>query len=212
MKTVSNLVFTDDNGVRQLDISAIGSSSKVLVGNDGPGAGTITSPKYTSVAPASANSNQAVLGSGAGKDIVNAISTSGSGLPTEKAVADAAYWIEVGRFTARQSGSGNKYDFIALKNAGYKYARVRENRTGGYCGADIDLSKVTMSTQIRLISTAFFWSSSRIDIISITQDSADVTSRDFIFYKVSITISESSATYTLKNSGQTETLIVEARK
>lgn len=88
MKTVSNLVFADNNGVRQLNISAIGSSSKVLVGNDGPGAGTITSPKNTSVVPASANSNQAVLGSGTGKDIVNAISASGSGLPTEKAVAD----------------------------------------------------------------------------------------------------------------------------
>lgn len=88
MKTVSNLVFADSNGVRQLNISAIGSSSKVLVGDDGSGAGTITSPKYTSVAPASANSNQAVLGSGIGKDIVNAISASGSGLPTEKAVAD----------------------------------------------------------------------------------------------------------------------------
>lgn len=146
------------------------------------------------------------------RSIVNAISASGEGLPTEKAVADAVNWIEVGRFTARQSGSGNKYDFIALKNAGYKYARVRENRTGGFCGADIDLSKVTMSTQIKLIDMASFWSSSRIDIISITQHSADVTSGDFIFYKASITISGSSATYALKNSGQTETLIVEARK
>lgn len=90
------------------------------------------------------------------RSIVNAISASGEGLPTEKAVADAVNWIEVGRFTARQSGSGNKYDFIALKNAGYKYARVRENRTGGFCGADIDLSKVTISTQIKLIDIAFF--------------------------------------------------------
>lgn len=88
MKTVSNLVFADSNGVRRLNISAIGASSKVLVGNDGSGSGTIASPKYTSVVPASAGSNQAVLGSGAGKDIVSAISASGSGLPTEKAVAD----------------------------------------------------------------------------------------------------------------------------
>lgn len=146
------------------------------------------------------------------RSIVNAISASGEGLPTEKAVADVVNWIEVGRFTARQSGSGNKYDFIALKDAGYKYARVRENRTGGFCGADIDLSKVTMLTQIKLIDIASFWSSSRIDITSITQHSADVTSDDFIFYKLSITISGSSATYALKNSGQKETLIVEARK
>lgn len=146
------------------------------------------------------------------RSIVNAISTSGEGLPTEKAVADAVNWIEVGRFTACQSGSGSKYDFIALKNAGYKYARVRENRTGGFCGADIDLSKVTTSTQIKLIDRASFWSSSKIDIISITQHSADVTSSDFIFYRALITISGSSATYALKNSGQTETLIVEARK
>lgn len=145
-------------------------------------------------------------------DVVDAISASGKGLPTENAVADAVNWIEVGRFTARQSGSGNKYDFIALKDAGYKYARVRENRVGGLCGADIDLSKVTISTQIKLIDKASFWSSSRIDITSITQHSADVTSADFIFNKVSITISGSSATYALKNSGQTETLIVEARK
>ena len=146
------------------------------------------------------------------RSIVNAISASGEGLPTEKAVADAVNWIEVGRFTARQSGSGNKYDFIALKDAGYKYARVRENRIGGYCGADIDLSKVTISTQIKLIDRASFWSSSRIDITSITQHSADVTTADFIFNKVSITISGSSATYKLKNSGETETFIVEARK
>lgn len=146
------------------------------------------------------------------RSIVNAISASGEGLPTEKAVADAVNWIEVGRFTARQSGSGNKYDFIALKDAGYKYVRVKENRTGGFCGADIDLSKVTISTQIKLIDEVFFWSSSRIDIISITQHSADVTTNDFIFYKVSITISGSSATYKLKNSSETETLIVEARK
>lgn len=146
------------------------------------------------------------------RSIVNAISASGEGLPTEKAVADAVNWIEVGRFTARQSGSGNKYDFIALKNAGYKYARVRENYTGGYCGADIDLSKVTMSTQIKLIDRASFWSSSRIDIVSITQHSADVTTADFIFYKLSITISGTSASYKLKTSGETETLIVEARK
>ena len=136
----------------------------------------------------------------------------GGGLPTEKAVADAAYWIKVGRFTARQSGSGNKYDFIALKNAGYRYARVRQNRTGGYCGSDIDLSKITTSTQIKLIDIASFWSSSRIDIVSITQHAAEVTSGDFIFYKVSITISGTSASYALKNSGETETLVVEARK
>lgn len=145
-------------------------------------------------------------------DVVDTISVSGEGLPTEQAVANAAYWIEVGRFTARQSGAGNKYDFIALKNAGYKYARVRENRTGGYCGADIDLSKVTASTQIKLVDKAAFFSSTRIDIISITQHSADVTTGDFIFYKLSITISGTSASYELKTSGETETLIVEARK
>lgn len=145
-------------------------------------------------------------------DVVDTISVSGEGLPTEQAVANAAYWIEVGRFTARQSGAGNKYDFIALKNAGYKYARVRENRTGGYCGADIDLSKVTASTQIKLVDEAAFFSSTRIDIISITQHSADVTTADFIFYKASITISGTSASYELKTSGETETLIVEARK
>lgn len=131
------------------------------------------------------------LGTGAGPNqmamqndtiIVDTISASG-GLPTEKAVADAAYWIEVGRFTARQSGSGNKYDFIAFKNAGYRYARVRQNRTGGYCGSDIDLSKITTSTQIKLIDIASFWSSSRIDIVSITQHAAEVTSGDFIFIK-----------------------------
>lgn len=145
-------------------------------------------------------------------DVVDTISVSGEGLPTEQAVANAAYWIEVGRFTARQSGAGNKYDFIALKNAGYKYARVRENRTGGYCGADIDLSKVTTSTQIKLIDKAAFWSSTRIDIISITQHAAEVTTADFIFYKLSINISGTSASYELKTSGETEMLIVEARK
>ena len=120
-------------------------------------------------------------------DVVNTISASGGGLPTEKAVN-------------------------ALKNAGYQWARVKQNRTGGYCGSDIDLSLLNEGKQVKLIDLCTFWSSSRIDIISITQHAPEVTGGDFIFYKVSITISGTSATYALKNSGETETLIVQARK
>lgn len=89
-------------------------------------------------------------------DVVNTISASGGGLPTEKAVN-------------------------ALKNAGYRWARVKQNRTGGYCGSDIDLSLLNEGKQVKLIDLCTFWSSSRINIISITQHAPEVTGGDFIF-------------------------------